>query len=448
MEGFYTNLDIFIFVKTKSCFSQPSVLLEALLTKATNLSEEEQKKLKQFCQVYLCVLHRNWKSCNRTIHTFVKKYETWLEKEIKWPNFIKDRFVQSEEIGLVSTDSVTDTVVPSTSSASGINEGASTSKVTTCTVSTTTTLQRSPRKPFSELCQKQKKRRIEELLTHDSQELAYAAAASCGEKNEDVKDLIKYITEHPEKAADIKNFLKGKAIINKYSAEKALGILISLKLSKWQYITLRETAKESGVDLYPSYYAVLNAKKACYPPESDIKVTEQGVKVKLQAILDITVTRLAKTLNLDHLQDKELILICKWGFDGASNQSNYKQCMNVGEDDSSVFMCSFVPLQLMCGDDLVWENPKPSSTMLCRPIYFKFVSENKLDMKEEMGLIDAEIEALKPSIIENNIQVKHSMLMTMIDGKITSHLSQTSMQTCDICKAVPSEMNDLEKIHM
>lgn len=37
--------------------------------------------------------------------------------------------------------------------------------------------------------------------------------------------------------------------------------------------------------------------------------------------------------------------------------------------------------------------------------------------------------------------------MTTIDGKITSHLSQTSMQTCDICKAVPSEMNNLEKIH-
>lgn len=288
--------------------------------------------------------------------------------------FVISRFV-------VSIDSVTDTVEPSTSSASGINEGAFTSKATTCTVSTTT-LKRSPRKPFSELCQKQKKRRIEELLTHDPQELAYAAAASCSEENEDVEDLIKYITEHPEQAAEIKNFLNGKATTNKYTAEEALGIWISLKLSKWQYLTLRETAKERGVDLYPTYYSVLKAKKACYPPESDIEVTERGVKVKLQAILDITVTRLAKTLNLDHLQDKELILICKWDFDGASNQSNYKQCMNADEDDSSVFMCCFVPLQLMCGDDLVWENPKPSSTMLCRPIYFKFVSENKLDMKE------------------------------------------------------------------
>ncbi|KAL0808907.1 hypothetical protein ABMA28_012574 [Loxostege sticticalis] len=109
-------------------------------------------------------------------------------------------------------------------------------------------------------------------------------------------------------------------------------------------------------------------------------------------------------------------------------------------------MCSFVPLRLICGEDVIWQNPRPSSTLLCRPIYFKFVNENKLDIKEEMAMVEAEITALKPSVISNNINVKHSMLMTMIDGKIASHLSQTSMQTCDICKAVPSEMNDLKKI--
>lgn len=67
-----------------------------------------------------------------------------------------------------------------------------------------------------------------------------------------------------------------------------------------------------------------------------------------------------------------------------------------------------------------------------------------MNIKDEMAKVEAEITALEPSVIGNNINVKHSM--TMIDGKITSHLSQTSMQTCDICKAVPSEMNDLKKI--
>lgn len=41
------------------------------------------------------------------------------------------------------------------------------------------------------------------------------------------------------------------------------------------------------------------------------------------------------------------------------------------------------------------------------------------------------------------IKVSHSLLLTMIDGKATSILCETSAQRCDICKAVPTEMNNL-----
>lgn len=184
-----------------------------------------------------------------------------------------------------------------------------------------------------------------------------------------------------------------------YSSDKALGILTSLKLSKWQYTTLRACAKEEGILLYPSYTAILEAKKDCYPPKDAIEITERGVKIKLQAILDKTVARFGKFLRLESsLDGKELTLICKWGFDGASGQSLYKQTM-AGEDDSSNFMCSFVPLRLVCGEEKLWENLKPSSTMFCRPLYFKFANENQLNIKEEQALIEAEIAALEPSIM-------------------------------------------------
>lgn len=229
-----------------------------------------------------------------------------------------------------------------------------------------------------------------------------------------------------------------------YSADKALGIMISLKLSKWQYITLRACAKEEGIPLYPSYTTILEAKKDCYPPKDAIEVTEKGVKVKLQAVLDNTVARLGKFLRLESsLDSKELQLISKWGFDGASRQNLYKQ--TIAGDDESIFMCSFVPLRLVCDGEKIWENRKPSSTMFCRPLYFKFASENKLHIPEEQAVIEAEIAALEPSVMGSHV-VKHSMLMTMIDGKITSKLSKTSTQTCDLCKATPSEMNKLEKI--
>lgn len=67
-----------------------------------------------------------------------------------------------------------------------------------------------------------------------------------------------------------------------------------------------------------------------------------------------------------------------------------------------------MPLRLVCGDEKVWENPKPSFTMFCRPIYFKFSNENKLNIVEEQALIEAEIEALQPSIMGSHV-VKHSM---------------------------------------
>lgn len=431
MEGFVTNLDIFMFVKNNSCFSKPVVLIQKILENVDNLTQEEQKQIQQFCQTYVSGLKKKWCNCNRTIHSFIKKYETWLQAEIKWPEFFKSKIecgnpVEDEQ---PSTSSGWLTEIASTST-SQCSTGTSTSRLT-------------PRKPFTELSPLQKRRRVEPLLMYEKEALAVATGSRSG--NKDVADLVKYIIEHPEKAAEIKDYLKGKKIVAKFSAEKALAILISLKLSKWQYSTLRASAKEVGIEIYPAYHVVLEAKKQCYPTKEAITVTECGVKVKVQAILDKTVTRLAKVIEISD-KIKDLTLVCKWGFDGASGQSTYKQAMASEEDDSSAFMCSFVPLRLTSGEEIIWENSKPSSTLLCRPIYFQFIHENKLNIKEEKAKIDDEITALVPSLIENEIRVKHSMLMTMIDGKITSHLSETSMQTCDICKAVPSEMNKLKTL--
>lgn len=95
----------------------------------------------------------------------------------------------------------------------------------------------------------------------------------------------------PRKDIRIKKIVKGKTTALKYSPEKAWGILISLKLSKWQSTTLRTCAKQVGVGPYPAYNAVLETKKACYPPKDMISITQQGAKVQLQAIFDVTVSR-------------------------------------------------------------------------------------------------------------------------------------------------------------
>lgn len=199
-------------------------------------------------------------------------FETWLQENIKWPEVVSQKINPS----LVSEEHQ-----PCSSFNFDINEGASTSyKPETRNIGTSTAVV-SPRKPFSELSPRQKRKRVEELLTHNTENLAYAAGLSTNSKN--VADIINLVTEDPEEATKIKELLKPKKTIPIYSADKALGILTSLKLSKWQYSTLRACAKKEGIPLYPAYSVVLEAKKDCYPPKDDIEVRERGVKVKLQA---------------------------------------------------------------------------------------------------------------------------------------------------------------------
>lgn len=52
---------------------------------------------------------------------------------------------------------------------------------------------------------------------------------------------------------------------------------------------------------------------------------ETLASIELQAILDITATRLLSRYEDKLSSHTNLKLICKWGFDGASNQSTYKQ---------------------------------------------------------------------------------------------------------------------------
>lgn len=66
----------------------------------------------------------------------------------------------------------------------------------------------------------------------------------------------------------------------------------------------------------------------------------------------------------------------KWGLDGASSQTLYKQKMQYvtlsETDESSVFMTSFVPLKLYAENSVIWENPTP----FCRPIKFQYQKES------------------------------------------------------------------------
>lgn len=247
---------------------------------------------------------------------------------------------------------------------------ASTSKATSDTGTSTDIVLR---KPFEDLGNKQKKRRSGTLLDYPEEELAFAFVTKLKSNGKEVlARIIDDLMKKPEKVEDVESFLFMNEKKDTMHEDQVLALTTSLDLSKWKYLTLR-SALTQQLKL-PSYHKLLEAKKRCYPEASDIIISEDGVKVKLQALLNITTRRIVQVVGDDlNISSGNLKLTSKWGFDGSSAQSNYKQKSEMAEfDDSSVFMTSLVPLKLEAGNVVIWSNPKPSSTFYCRPVKFQF----------------------------------------------------------------------------
>lgn len=244
-----------------------------------------------------------------------------------------------------------------------------------------------------------------------------------------------------------------------YTADEALALMVDLRLSKYRYQLMYEGSKTKNYKLYPSYNNVVAAKKRCYPLSETYQINETGFAIGLQSILDLTANRLFQTLSIGTTlpqSNQKLRMVSKWGFDGASGQSRYKQIFqNLDSDDSCIFITTLVPIVLDCVNQsdtkyIYWKNDKPSSTTLCRPIRLEFVRESEeytLKVKQEM---DHQISNLRPTVILNelgSVEIHHELVCSMIDGKVCHVVTETkSSQTCPVCNASPKQMNKLELV--
>lgn len=238
-----------------------------------------------------------------------------------------------------------------------------------------------------------------------------------------------------------------------YTSNEALAFYVDLKCTRQKYELLHTQAKTRNSDLYPPYYKIAEAKNECYP--KGIEISEVGVRIPLQSILNHTVKRLVETFDASMFENvgrKGLEMLTKWGMDGASGQSSYKQIFKDDDgncSDQSVFMISMMPLQIQSADDKLWTNPNPSSTKLCRPICFEFMKESEENTGQHYKNIENQINKLKPTAIivgEKRIRVYHKLNITMIDGKSTGYLTSTANCNCPICGAKPTEMSNIELV--
>lgn len=304
-----------------------------------------------------------------------------------------------------------------------------------------------PKKNFQDSSFKTKKRRVEDLVrSRSASELTTAAEVAnrlSGHRN--VATLIRKSSESSEKRKSGDVICGGRQL----NSDEALAYYVDSKCTSHSYKQTRKWSLKAGHQVFPSYHSLCKSKKLCYPSDEHISVTETRAEIKLQAILDKTTERLieAQSEVLKNVpSNSSFTLISKWGCDGSSGHSTYKQIFeNSDATDEFLFVFAFVPLRLSDGQNIIWQNPRPSSTLYCRPIKFIFSKETNEFTITETNKVLEEVSQLLPtpcSVGESQITVKHDLLLTMTDGKVCNALTDTrSPQKCYICGATPKMMN-------
>ncbi|RVE50430.1 hypothetical protein evm_004967 [Chilo suppressalis] len=341
---------------------------------------------------------------------------SWLETRIKWPE------CESVNLSEIFEEAEKDSGQSAPSSANNKKKQLFYPLHLLRRRLLTWALLQTSRKPFEDLENKQKKRRSGTILDYPEEELTFAfiTKLKCNGK-EVFARIIDHLMKKPEKVGVVESFLFMNEKKETMQEDQVLTLTTSLDLSKWMYLTLR-SALSQQLKL-PSYHKLLEAKKRCFPNARDIIISEDGAKVKLQALLDVTTRRLLQVVGDDlNISSGSLKQTSKWGFDVFSAQSNYKQRSEMAEfDDSSVFMTSLVPLKLEAENIVIWDNPKPSSTFYCRPIKFQFAKETTDLVKQEQAAMEEERQKDNgqnaPSSANNVISIL-SPLHTKIGGGV------------------------------
>ena len=425
-----TRKELFDILKAKG-YIQPlrsqslRILTEYVVNKLNMYSCK--KYVENIVLTFCSDLNKKWKACGRNSNRLSNKHTLWLGEKLK----------------------------------------IETNKMTAKEETTPTTSRGRPQKTFEDGSKKTKKRKVQHLVkSHSPSELTFATCLSLqASGRRDAATVVKEATEtSPTRATKIKKaFWSAPENIKPFTPEEALGMIVDLKLSKYQYTSLRQLTKDKGIDIYPSYEAIKKAKGECYPEENGIIIKDTSAEIKLQSLLDCTATRLVK-LQEDVLSvsNSEMLLenveiLYKWGFDGSSGQRQYKQRFSeetsTNISDSNLLITSLVPIQMYgfqgSKKAIIWHNPRMSSTRYCRPIRFQLKKETKETIKEEVEYIQTQIDSLRPTrVIVNTVvfTIKHKLLLTMVDGKVCSSITETSSQICYICGASPKDMNKLEAV--
>lgn len=316
-----------------------------------------------------------------------------------------------------------------------------------------------PQQGFSEICERTKQRRSNKLIAEhgfDQIQHAYLHGLNTSRKKNISKIISKLLTLPTDIVKAIMENLEENESVT-MTSDSALALYIDMDLSKNSYQLLRRNALNHGCQLYPPYIQLGVAKAESHPTISSMTISASSASVSLQDLLDHTASRIIKSISEEVIADcnTTVELFSKWGCDGSSGQSEYKQSTSEVFSDKQIFMVSMVPLEMrnlqaVQSSDPLWKNPRPSSTKYCRPLLFKYCKETKETIQNEVDIVKRQIRNLEPTIVNvfgKTIKVVHILILSMIDGKVFQALADSSSsQKCLICGANPTDMNNLKTV--
>ena len=187
--------------------------------------------------------------------------------------------------------------------------------------------------------------------------------------------------------------------------------------------------------------------KAEIPLQNLLNHTANRLLTAQEAVLQIFKQGLTQDLH-------DLELLTKYGIDGCSSQSlfpfKYDDESHKEVCETSILSSFICPIRFSDKNTntILWQNPAPSSTAFCRPLKLIYIKETPDVVRKEVEAFKEAVHQLHPTVTDN-IQVRHKLIITMVDGKVCQALTHTpSAASCYICipRTNPSSMNDLDQI--
>ena len=238
----------------------------------------------------------------------------------------------------------------------------------------------------------------------------------CGGDTNQAMAYILRVLRRDFKGSTLCKFTRGEELVL-----ATLSLLRQLDIGKDKYSDLKFWIESLFEITLPSWQTLNKERLRCCPPVQ--KDGEQGHSSTLQAVLDITVDRMAERPDIQpHLKDQQkLVLVVATGNDSVSGLGVDARKTTVNSD----FLCNTAAQILELRDrdtgKKLWVNPVPGSATYVRPIAHTRLKDSEDAMQTWVVEHEEEIKNLTTHILNVNdgkVSVSYVVFPALLDGKM------------------------------